>query len=172
MEARRPFNLLITLCEYFLFPSKESKDYLICFFQSAVIHGTFLGIKHMGTTNGGNGGLIINISSLAGSHFYYYSKCKYFVCFHFFSGSSYSVSQMFWWFAQVLSLIHLLGLHPMPSSPTYTATKHGVVGFCKSFKVKHYVLHSTPTHQLWNLGIGSFGNRPFLSHFGDVSQII
>ena len=34
------------------------------------MNGTFLGIEHMSTQKGGNGGSIINMSSLAGNNFF------------------------------------------------------------------------------------------------------
>ncbi|KAL2094775.1 hypothetical protein ACEWY4_009494 [Coilia grayii] len=54
-----------------------------------VIRGTYLALDHMKKENGGRGGVIINISSMA-------------------------------------------GLGPLPASPVYTATKHGVVGFSRA----------------------------------------
>ncbi len=39
---------------------------VINLFQSGVIYGTKLAMQHMGRSNGGNGGLIVNIASIAG----------------------------------------------------------------------------------------------------------
>ncbi|XP_043077876.1 15-hydroxyprostaglandin dehydrogenase [NAD(+)] [Puntigrus tetrazona] len=54
-----------------------------------VVRGTYLALEHMKKENGGNGGVIINVSSMA-------------------------------------------GLGPLPITPIYTATKHGVVGFSRA----------------------------------------
>jgi len=34
--------------------------------QNAVVRGTLLGLQHMGKDEGGNGGVVVNISSIAG----------------------------------------------------------------------------------------------------------
>ncbi|XP_063059707.1 15-hydroxyprostaglandin dehydrogenase [NAD(+)]-like isoform X2 [Engraulis encrasicolus] len=56
---------------------------------NGVIRGTYLALNHMKKENGGRGGVIINIASLA-------------------------------------------GIGPLPASPVYTASKHGVMGFCRA----------------------------------------
>ncbi|KAG7484672.1 hypothetical protein MATL_G00052700 [Megalops atlanticus] len=55
----------------------------------AVVRSTYLALQHMKKQNGGQGGLIVNIASMA-------------------------------------------GLGPLLTSPVYTATKHGVVGFSRA----------------------------------------
>lgn len=38
----------------------------LCNFQNGVMNGTVLGMKYMGKDNGGNGGVIVNMSSVVG----------------------------------------------------------------------------------------------------------
>uniref|UniRef100_A0ABM0MPL5 15-hydroxyprostaglandin dehydrogenase [NAD(+)] n=1 Tax=Saccoglossus kowalevskii TaxID=10224 RepID=A0ABM0MPL5_SACKO len=45
-------------------PGKDS--ILVIFTQTAVIRGTYLAVEHMGTKNGGNGGVVINTASTSG----------------------------------------------------------------------------------------------------------
>lgn len=59
---------------------------------NGVVRGTYLALEHMKKENGGQGGVIVNVASLA-------------------------------------------GLGPLPSAPIYTATKHGVVGFCRALSM-------------------------------------
>ncbi|KAJ8348005.1 hypothetical protein SKAU_G00265940 [Synaphobranchus kaupii] len=56
---------------------------------NGVIRGTYLALQHMKKENGGEGGVIVNIASMA-------------------------------------------GLGPQLTSPIYTATKHGIVGFTRA----------------------------------------
>ena len=55
-----------------------------------MIRGTYLGLEYMRKGNGGDGGVIINISSLAGenilyiSTFYYLKSMAHTVCSYFF----------------------------------------------------------------------------------------
>lgn len=54
------YNLISKIIENFFDIERHS------FFQNAVIHGTMLGLKYMGKDNGGDGGIIVNIASIAG----------------------------------------------------------------------------------------------------------
>lgn len=47
-------------------------DTLYFLFQISVIRGTYIGLDYMKTENGGNGGVIVNMSSLAGKNIVYY----------------------------------------------------------------------------------------------------
>ncbi len=39
------------------------------YLQNGVIYGTKLALQHMGRSNGGQGGLVINVASMAGGSF-------------------------------------------------------------------------------------------------------
>lgn len=94
----------------------------VLFEQSGLVRGTYLALDHMKKQNGGKGGVIINIASLAGSkiHLNYQNniiiKCITPERFRF--------------------NVCVSGLGPLPSAPIYTATKHGVVGFTRALAVR------------------------------------
>jgi 15-hydroxyprostaglandin dehydrogenase (NAD) len=41
-------------------------EYDVWILQNAVVRGTLLGLQYMGKDEGGNGGVVVNISSIAG----------------------------------------------------------------------------------------------------------
>ncbi|KAI1903552.1 hypothetical protein AGOR_G00028360 [Albula goreensis] len=91
---------------------------------NGVVRGTYLALQHMKKENGGNGGLIVNIASLA-------------------------------------------GLGPLLTSPVYTATKHGVIGFSRAVaeasKASGYGVRV-------NILCPTFVNTPLLSFMSNKEQ--
>ena len=77
--------------------------------QHAVIMGTITAIELMSTNGGGRGGVVINVSSMAGecSNPVILSHCN----------------------------VTRAGIHPTDSAPIYCASKTGVVGYTRSMKV-------------------------------------
>jgi 15-hydroxyprostaglandin dehydrogenase (NAD) len=53
----------------------------VCLFQNAVVRGTLLGLQYMGKDEGGNGGVVVNMASVAGlvvaPHFPVYVATKH-----------------------------------------------------------------------------------------------
>ncbi|OXB84145.1 UNVERIFIED_CONTAM: hypothetical protein H355_012263 [Colinus virginianus] len=49
---------------------------------TSVIRGTYLGLEYMRKGNGGDGGVIINISSLAGENIFYINSFYSLLCFY------------------------------------------------------------------------------------------
>lgn len=86
---------------------QDVKIYIISLLQTAVIRGTLLGIQQMRKDCGGKGGVVVNISSVAGLR---------------------AVSQL----------------------PVYSATKHAVVSFSRSFAVSIYIQNKQYRQDLKN----------------------
>lgn len=91
--------------------------------QGGVIRMTYAALEHMNKLSRGQGGVVVNTSSLAGTEL--------------------SVKTIKFSNLTLTKPLCAEGIEPLSSCPAYSATKHGVVAFTRAMAVSMHALFFT-----------------------------